>query len=109
MMHIHRACEKWSPSVISKHIKNESALKRSKNYLSLHNNNNILTKNASNAYLSRKRSSSYHWSFKGFLAVVFLWGDIYKNEQTHKPYTKMVTNLIRYKLVQKQAKQKKML
>ena len=34
--------------------------------------------------------------------VANLRGDIYKNEQTHKPYTNMVTNLIRYKLVHKQ-------
>ena len=51
-----------------------------------------------------KQSSSNFLHLIGFLVVVFLRGDIYKNEQTHKPYTNMVTNLIRYKLVQKQAK-----
>ena len=34
--------------------------------------------------------------------MVFLRGDIYKNEQPHKPYTNMLTNLIMYKLVQKE-------
>ena len=105
IMHLYCSCEKRSPSTVSKHIRYERVFKKPKVDFSFHNNHSLLIEvhECLKCIFISKAMLFVSLSLKRYLGSGSLLEMLTKRNK-HKPYTKVATNLIKCKLVQKPSK-----